>query len=366
VTLDPGRRVQLLHALVVGIAVVALLAVASAAAAGTSDDVRSDADWILSAQLPDGSIAHYPDRQAVWPYLSNFAAMGLARATKTTGNPSYAAASWRWLDWYQAHQDSNGYVTDYAVVGGIPVSTGDMDSTDAYAGTFLLAARDTWKATGDKTRLASLHAGVAAAVHAIESTQDADGLTWAKPAWHVKYAMDEAETYAGLRAAIDIAKALGDSALATRASNDASKLKNGFGKLWNSATGAYDWALHANGGRQTTNWTILYPDALQQVWPVAFGLVTGTRATALVNRFAVEQPLWDSPAATASFDSGLQPVGYWPVAGWAFGRVGQSARALQGAASIRTAALAATRPWPFTTASSGQLALLETGGPNLY
>ena len=335
-----------------------------AASAGTTDDVRSDADWILTAQLPDGAIAHYVDKQAVWPYLANFAASGLARATKTTGDRRYADAAWSWLSWYQAHQDANGYVTDYTIAEGLTTSTGDMDSTDAYAGTFLVAARDAWKVTGDKTRLAGLRAGVAAAVRAIESTQDADGLTWAKPTWRVKYAMDQAETYAGLRAAVDLAKALGDSALSSRASSDASKLKSGFAKLWNSTTGAYDWALHENGARQTTNWNVFYPDALQQVWPVAFGLVTGSRATALVNRFALEQPLWDQPAATALFSGGLEPVGYWPVAGWAFDRVGQSARAQQAAANIRAGALAASRLWPFTTATAGQLIVLAGGGPS--
>jgi hypothetical protein len=176
--------------------------------------------------------------------------------------------------------------------------------------------------------------------------------------------MDQAETYAGLRAAVDIAKALGDSALSSRASSDASKLKTGFAKLWNSTTGSYDWAVHENGAHQTTDWRVFYPDALQQVWPVAFGLVTGTRATALVNRFAQQQPLWDRPAATALFDSGPQAVGYWPVAGWAFSRVGQSTRALQAAANIRAGALASSLLWPFTTASAGQLTLLETGGPS--
>jgi hypothetical protein len=361
-TLDPGHAGRLRALVAAGIALVAL--VAASAGAGTTEDVRSDGNWIRSAQLADGAIAHYVDRQAVWPYLSNFAALGLARATRTTGDQSYAAAAWNWLSWYQAHQDANGYVTDYAIVGGIPLSTGAMDSTDAYAGTFLLAARDTWKVTGDKTRLASLRAGVGAAVRAIESTQDVDGLTWAKPSWHVKYVMDQAETYAGLRAAVDIAKALGDSSLSSRASSDASKLKTGFAKLWNSTTGSYDWALHESGARQTTNWSVLYPDALQQVWPVAFGLVTGARATALVNRFAREQPLWDRPAATALFDSGPQTVGYWPVAGWAFDRVGQTARAQVAAGNMRAGALATSLLWPFTTASAGQLTVLETGGPS--
>src|SRR5207253_11260873 len=154
-------------------------------------NVRADADWLLIAQLADGAIGHSVDQVKVWPYLGNEAAMGLARATEVTGDAKYVTAAWKWLRWYQAHQDASGFVTDYNVSAGVETSTGDMDSTDAYAGTFLLATRRAWKASGDSASLATLRTGVGKTVAAIEATQDTDGMTWAKPAWHVKYLMDQ-------------------------------------------------------------------------------------------------------------------------------------------------------------------------------
>lgn len=323
--------------------------------------VAEDADWVLAAQLADGAIAHHVDRVEVWPYLGNYGAMGLARAGELTGDRRYSEAAWRWLSWYQAHQDPDGFVTDYRVLGhGSLVSKGDMDSTDAYAGTFLLAARRTWMATRDGGRLATLRPGIARAVAAIQATQDADGLTWAKPSWRVKYLMDQAEAYAGLSAARDLATLLGDQALADQAGAAAQRLAAGVSRLWNPAAGAYDWAVHEDGARQATDWATLYPDAQQQAWAVAFGLATGTRATGILDRLDAAQPYWDRPQRTARYDSGARPVGYWPVTGWAFSRAGRTSRALVAAGNIRAAALAAHRAWDYTPATSSQLIQLQS------
>ena len=51
-------------------------------------------------------------------------------------------------------------------------------------------------------------AGIARALGAIEATQDADGLTWAKPGYPVKYLVDQSETYAGLVAAGELGRML--------------------------------------------------------------------------------------------------------------------------------------------------------------
>jgi hypothetical protein len=329
--------------------------------ATTVANVRADADWLLGAQLPDGAIGHYVDRVKIWPYLGNEAALGLGRATEVTGNQKYVAAAWRWLQWYQAHQDASGFVTDYDVVNGVETSTGDMDSTDAYAGTFLLAARKAWKASGNPTSLGALRTGIAAAVSAIEATQDADGMTWAKPAWHVKYLMDQGETFAGLRAAAELATALNDSALAQRAGADASRMAAGVASLWDAPTAAYDWAKHDTGALQATNWSILYSDSLQQPWVVTYGLSTGTAAQSLVTRFTTAQPKWANPTATAPFTSGTSTVGYWPAAGLALLQTGQSGQAAAAAGTIRTAAVAAGKAWPFDTGVAGMLVLLESG-----
>jgi hypothetical protein len=329
--------------------------------ATTVANVRADADWLVSAQLSDGAIGHYVDRVKIWPYLGNEAALGLARATQVTGDVKYVAAVWRWLGWYQTHQDASGFVTDYDVVSGVEISTGDMDSTDAYAGTFLLAARKAWQATGDLNSLRNLRPGIGAAVRAIEATQDADGMTWAKPAWHVKYLMDQGETYAGLRAAAQMATALGDGALAQRATADASRMATGVASLWNATTGAYDWAKHDTGVQIPTDWTLLYSDSLQQPWAVTYGLSNGTAAQSLVTRFISAQPNWANPTATALFTAGPATVGYWPAAGLALLQTGQTAKAATAASSIRNAAVAANRAWPFDSGVAGMLVLLESG-----
>jgi hypothetical protein len=266
------------------------------------------------------------------------------------------------LAWYQAHQDAQGFVTDYGVsAAGGEVSTLAMDSTDAYAGMFLLAARAAWLATHDRAALRTLAPGIAAAVRAIEATQDGDGLTWAKPSFHVKYLMDQAEAYAGLRAAAALAQAEGASSLAQRAPLDAARLRSGIARLWNPSVGGYDWALLENGASNTTHWSVLYPDALAQAWSVAFGLTTGVRARRLMRHFADAQPNWDEPAALARFSTAAQPVGYWPVAGWAFAAVGDGQRSGEASTKIEAAAEKVRRRWPFTTASAGQLILLAGG-----
>ena len=71
---------------VAGLALLLVLVPANSAKSLSVTDLRADADWILSAQLPDGAIANYSDRQAVWPYLSNFAALGLVRANRAKGS----------------------------------------------------------------------------------------------------------------------------------------------------------------------------------------------------------------------------------------------------------------------------------------
>ena len=329
----------------------------------TLPQVTTDANWIVSAQLPDGAIAFYPSGGHIWPYLGNQAASGLARAAQITGNQTYAKAAWNQLAWYAAHEEAQGYVTDYTVTNGVETSTGTEDSTDAYAGTFLLAAANAWAADPDVSKLAALHNGLVGAVNAIESTQDSDGLTWAKPSWHVKYLMDQAETYAGLASLPPLADVLVDTSLAGRATTDASRIRAGVAALWDPALASYDWAVHSDGVRQTTNWANLYSDAMEQAWAVGYGLVPTSTAVKLTSHVASSHPEWDRPQAPAILNGTASTAGYWPVAGFAFLNGGQPASAATGGASIQAAAEASKFAWPFTPADAGNLILLASGGP---
>ena len=329
-------------------------------------DIVDDANWLLQGQLPDGAIAWYIDKGHVSPYLANYAAIGLAEAAKQTGDRAYSDAAWAWLGWYAAHQDANGFVTDYNVdAAGVETSTGDEDSTDAYAGTYLSAVRAAYLADRDLSRLRSLHAGVAAAVGAIEATQDADGLTWAKPTWHVKYLMDQTEAYNGLRSVADLAQALRDPGLATRANADAARMKAGIASLWDPSTGAYDWAKNDGGGLNSTNWSVLYSDSMEQAWIAGSQAISNSRAATLVDSLQQAEPQWSQPTATADMNGTVGTVGYWPAAGWALLRTGRADDAAMAAASIRSAAVDAARAWPFTTGNAGQLIVLESGDTSL-
>lgn len=323
--------------------------------------VTAEARAILRAQLPDGAITEGVGGRRVVPYLAHFAALGLAAATEVTGDEQYARAAWEWLDWYARHQDDRGFVTDYLLDGGQLRSLGDMDSTDAYAGMFLLATHAAYRVTQDESRLASLHDAVRDAVRAIEATQDVDGLTWTKPAWRVKYLMDQAETHAGLLAAAALAGEMGDDGLATRAAGDAARLRAGVKGLWNPTTQAYDWAIHADRHGHPTDWRVFYPDSSEQVWVVAFGL-SDVHARALMDRFVAWQPQWDQPCAQAVHQVAgrltMGPVGQWPVIGWAMARLGRIEAAGRAAASMATAASTCR---PFTPAEAGQWIVLVTG-----
>jgi hypothetical protein len=232
-----------------------------------------------------------------------------------------------------------------------------MDSTDAYAGTFLSATEAMFDATGNQARLSALSGGIAAAISAIESTQDVDGLTWATPSFHVKYLMDQAETYAGLMAASRIAIALDDVPLSLRATLDAQRMRTGVATLWNSRDDSFDWAVDAQGARTTTNWSLLYPDAMQQMWAIAYGLADPTQAQSMIETLTRTEPSWNDPTATAQFAVGWARVGYWPAATWAIARAGGDA--MPSVDSIRYAAGVANRSWPFTTGVAGQLMVAE-------
>jgi len=261
-----------------------------------------------------------------------------------------------------------------------------MDSTDAYAGTFLLACLETYRISGNISALEEIHLGISLAVTAIEATQCADGLTWALPTYHVKYLMDLAETYGGLIAAKTMALALNDWDLFRRAENDSQRMWIGVQALWNETDHSFN-PVYGDGAEQVTDWTVLYPDAVSEAWAVGFGLANLTQSIQIVERFLSIHPQWDEPFANDTFVNGSgdyvnSTVGYWIQSGFALlflnivGNLNSmnitsningsslsinlSEYAFQASMSIREAAISVNRAWPYTPADSGALIMLET------
>jgi hypothetical protein len=307
----------------VGLLLVALVAPAGPAGAAVAPAERTSlAAWAGSSALPSGALASYPDRARVVPYLGSFAAWGLADQARRSRDRGALETAWAHLRWYAAAQDGSGYVTDWtAGTDGSLTSTGSMDSTDSYAALFLLAADAAWSAsrtvegtTAARARLAGLRTGLDGALRAVESTVDADGLTWAAPTWRVKYLMDQAEVFAGMQAADRLFAALGDQSRAHRAATVAAGIDRGVTGLWDPASATYAWAKHESGAPARADLRVLYPDAMEQLWAVAFGLVPRKVAPGLVQRISALHPELADPTATAVMAWGPDTAGYWPLA----------------------------------------------------
>ena len=346
----------------------ALVATAGSAAAAVAPvDRAAEASFATAAGLPSGAIATYPDKTRVDPYQGSFAAWGMADQASRTRDRALLGRTWSYLTWYAGAQDATGYVTDYSVAAdGTLASTGDMDSTDSYAALFVLAAEAAYRSSGKvegsstaKKRLKALAGGLDGALRAVESTVTADGLTWAKPAWRVKYLMDQAEVYAGMQSAVRLFAVLGDRGRSKRAGTVATGVAGGIATLWNPATGSYDWARHQDGNSASADLTVLYPDAMEQVWAVAFGLVPTARATALLSRVKQLHPQLADPQATDLMAGGPAPVGYWPMAASAWATVGDYAEADRLLTAIEGSASTAGRPWPWSSATAGQVLVVS-------
>jgi hypothetical protein len=230
------------------------------------------ADAILDRQTPEGAllvgVATLPESRLV-PYFGNLAASALCLATEETGDPRYADAARRWLDWFAEHQNDDGTIYDYQWSAGTYTSTGTYDSTDSYAATFVDAIRVCRDATGDASLATAWQASVEAAVRAIDSTMQPDRLTWATPTYRVQYLMDNVEVHRGLASASMLALAW--SREVSRSWELNGDLTRGSIEtlLWSEEAARYWYARNDDGTRESMP-GVWYPDTMAQLMAIAW------------------------------------------------------------------------------------------------
>ena len=182
-------------------------------------DVDVAAQRIQSCALPNGAINVYAPTGGVWkpsagvrivPYFSCEAALGLISAWRMTGNSSYLKTVLDYLDWHDQHFNPDGTVYDYTGTVSSIVSTNDYDSSDSYGAMYLCLLWRYYIATGDVSIFRERMPKIDLAVNAMYLTMQSDSLTWAKPDYHIKYTMDNAEVFQGFFAAAQLAHVLGD------------------------------------------------------------------------------------------------------------------------------------------------------------
>jgi hypothetical protein len=265
--------------------------------AGVSD-FQAVASALATSQRADGAIPY--TSTFVSPYFANIAATGAAR----TG--SDLALVRKYIAWYilRSH-DSNpwgiaGAITDYTILAnGMLQSAGNADSVDSYAATFLTLVSAAYQ-NGDATTrsyVQSIQTDVERIASSIDAVTDTDGLTWALPAYHVKYVMDASEVYAGYNDLATLrSSAYGNAAGALTASQRAAALRAALiAAFWSDARGTFAVGMDASGSLTLPD-PASWSDAMSQLAPILHGVIAPSSSTA-VNLYAAFNagfPAWTS------------------------------------------------------------------------
>lgn len=243
-------------------------AAATSQTASTASEIRAAAqhcrELLRSAQLDDGAFRTRPhgDRVRIVPYFANNAAIALLAFHEVDPSPEDLARVQRWLFWYANHQEPDGTIQDYLGTLDAYERTERRDSTDSYAATFMIALARYSDSAGTRAFHPHLVRAAEKAVDAIALTFDeSDGLTWAKPEYLAKFAMDNLEVLIGLTAGIRYLEEAGREESVLLARKMLEKIEPALPNFWLPDAGHFAWAKGSSGALHTgfDRW---YPEAI--------------------------------------------------------------------------------------------------------
>lgn len=265
--------------------------------------MKRAAEAILKRQREDGAILMAPAVQpsnSLIPYFANLAVIGLMTAYPHTREPTHLQAATKWLTWYVDHLNPNGTIDDCRLQDGKLQPTGDRDSTDSYAATYLEALHRYTEASRDRRLLSALYPAVNKVVGAIRLTLQDDGLTWAKPGYRVKYLMDNVEVVRGWQSASWLAQATGRRADAQELKKLGERTLQAIdGILYHDGRGYYARAMHENGvlEHRLERW---YPDVMAQLMAVAWLPASATRKRLFAHLHRQFRETWENALETGA------------------------------------------------------------------
>jgi len=191
----------------------------------------------------------------------------------------------KYILWYFNHlnypdqEGLTGTIYDYEIdKTGNEISTNDYDSADGYAGTFLYLLNLYHRRTGDKKLIDKHWKKIKDIAYLIPRLQGEDGLSTArlKSEENVKYLMDNCETFAGIKSFNELTSRTGRAKDPFYLETAANVKRGVLETLYNSDMKNFHWAID-DKVKHTSDWSIVYPDALAQIFPIYFGLLDADR-----------------------------------------------------------------------------------------
>lgn len=272
------------------------------------------ANHILQAQIPNGGICESIVARKTHGVLMTYCFGGLAllKAYQMTGKQRYLMDAKKFVEFWFRHQNlkpdrqgltgtfytmrylGHGHLTPLIYRNGPNKGGPGYDASDADP---LFVARTAYRyytLTGDLAFLRKYKKNFMLIGKAITATLQPDGLTWAEPKWKVKYLMDASEVWTGYRDLGDTFEALKKPRQASVYMKLAARVKAGIEAMWNVRDSWYYWAKFPHGVKQSCHWHLIYPDALEQIWPTLWGVIppTATPARKVWAQFTLHHPHW--------------------------------------------------------------------------
>jgi hypothetical protein len=323
----------------------------------SASNVETVANWIMSLQYLDSGLPSYGAIKVhhtaaavrngveyfrVCPYYTNLGVWALLQAP-VAGKLGSAES---WITWYLNHLDSDIHVPyEYfyrsdgsgetrCLKSSSPYLCNYNDATDSAASTFIDVLKAYYDAGGDigfltapgnKTQFETI-------TGAMLALQQADGLTWAKSDYRVKYLMDNSEVYRGLKSMAYLeTEVFSDPTQAQVYEEAAGRVRSGIiSKLYDPATQLYRTEIAENGVYETPNLLRWYPDTAAQAWPHLFGVIEASNSATqavMAALYAVwdeaPRPDWTSCSDLPRIDEG----NLWPSIGYAALLSGQTSKA---------------------------------------
>lgn len=267
--------------------------------------IEKISQFLVSIQATDGAIPnhkiHSYQPALVNAYFACFAINGLLE----TQNASYYTNIKRYFDWHFAHLNHgvegyiDGTIFSYkyqrlADTEGYNITSDGMDSVDSYAAMFIYELQKYAEQTSDFDYLLEHRSDIELVLSALtDPSVFNEGMTYAKPDYKIKYAMDNSESFMGLKAGVWIAKnVFKDDAKTQLYENYMTTLNDTYERsLWREEP-IKGYLSHVK--EKALNLSIYYPDAVCQLSPIMGFQIDplGERVQFLMNRFVDEHPCY--------------------------------------------------------------------------
>ena len=265
--------------------------------------LEKEVEWIVDSQGDQGELYLYgPDDDGgyVNPYFACQAVSGILSGDPEDEKLSCAE---KYLAWHTARLiEEDGCISNYGVENGSLVITGEPDSVDAYIGVYLMALADFANAGGDLSDVGDWQQALNVCCDTVGRLIDG-GVSKVSEDNDTEYLMDNCELCSGCACAAGLLSGVDDT-LAEKYDSYAAQMREAV------ATGFYDtdareYAVIYNTAADT-DWSVVYPDAITQIYPVLMGVAEADESQKL---------LYDKLCMALDWqDSGIDAGGFaWPM-----------------------------------------------------